>query len=200
MTFTIAGDNVALYTLGLLLMGVALCRVWSAVLVVKRYTFSPDSFMAHVQKLITVNNIDRAIKLCNENLESLTDPPTLLAFKKLLTRANRPAPEQEGIFKEAQADLDAALMPVEAANDAPWGRIAADVVQGFAPALILFWLADSKVDWAFICLVYASGRVAAHVASGLGPKIREHRLQGQAALQKLHNLLATRQRGMGIGR
>ena len=83
----------AILLVAIFAFGIALERV----IQVFRYNVNTSDFMGHVQKLIMANNIDRAIKLCNEHGDSVL--PRVV--KAGLVRANRSEKEIESAMEEA---------------------------------------------------------------------------------------------------
>jgi len=84
----------AILGVALFAFGIAAERMYQ---IFSRYSLDSTDFMGQIQKLIMANNIDRAIKSCNEQSDAIL--PRII--KAGLTRANRSEKEIESAMEEA---------------------------------------------------------------------------------------------------
>ena len=134
----LAIDIIVVATSGLLLLG-ALARAAGSYLTAATRTFDATLLAEQVRKLLFGNNLDRAIKLCNEAAMDGVLPPAAQALKMLLVAANHTT--------ELRADArEEARLVLRAASDAASLEKARHGVIGIV-GFILYWTALGAAVW-----------------------------------------------------
>ncbi|MBI4142720.1 hypothetical protein HY480_02490 [Candidatus Uhrbacteria bacterium] len=161
---------------------IALANVVAQLMTHWRCSINTPIFMAQIEKLVYMNNIDRAIKLCNAERSALTSR----ALRELLVRANR-TEELDLVYEEQGVMLDAHEQRIRR------GTRTERILEIILLVLFAFISVVGTRDESAIAFLWVSFAGVAMIA-GWGIRVLNvrHALAARGAALKLRNLLYQR--------
>jgi len=148
-------------------------------------TVKIDEFVSQLQKLIMANNIDRAIKLCN-NTEGF---PISQAAKVLLVRADRSEEDIAAAREEAEAEIEIVRAAVDWSTR---GQLTFGIGK-LGTAALLYVL--NPAPWMVVIVVL--GLVLSALLLPAYGSLEKSYAEHKHAVIKVYNLVVTRKRGRG---